>query len=1089
MHVLKPWHTLTRSIWLGYVFFVVYGSLVPLDFKPLPLDQAWAIFQRIPMYKLGVESRADWIANGILYVPVGFLSAYMLLQKTAETRRVPLFFLAGLFSAALAFSVEFTQIFFPPRTVSLNDLLAECIGSLCGLMLAARYSGWFKTMFGNPGRLSLRLLEAYLLGYIAFSLFPYDILLSGVELERKLHGNNWGWLLAGDRHEKILLILKSCSEIILTLPFGLFLGYRSMHQPATYKKAVLLGVLLGCLIEIAQFFTATGISQGLSILTRIVGVCGGLALWHRRADYAPERLAALAQRYMLPLGVIYLLALLHVNGWFSHRWNGTDFAISRLSDLHFLPFYYHYFTTEANALVSLVVVCLTYLPIGLLVWSNQGTSSQAFFYAFFAASLVETGKLFLQGMHPDPTNIMLGALTGGGMVYLAKTLGEVASSVPSTIEIAASQTPKPPKGQRTAPPDKPSPISGEPARRWMPYVTLLPSLAFAAYWAATFPTQPALLCLFLASCAAIVWRRPALLVAILPAALPIIDFAPWSGRFYLDEFDLLVLVSLAIGYTRIPPAPREKRYTDPLFALASSLLAISFTISAVRGLAPWQIPDANAFTNYYSPFNALRIGKGALWAFLAYGLLRRMISAGINVQRLFTWGLIAGLSLTVAVVFWERAAFSGLFNFASDYRITGPFSAMHTGGAYIECFLAIAVPFLVIPVLHSRRWIIRIAGATLLLATTYALMVTFSRNGYLAFGVALAIVLFFVTFKSGRWQQRSLLVAALAGAMLAVALPVFTGQFAQDRIATVSKDYVVRQAHWEDALNTRTPDLLTTLFGMGLGRYPETHYLLSREDSHSGTYRLVSEAQETFLRLVSGSSIYVEQLVSVQPQQKYILKFDVRADRPDATITTPICEKWLLASFNCIWNTVSIGKEAGVWRHFEVQLSADRLSLSPWYSRRSIKLGLYNGNNKTIIDVDNVRLETVQGDNLLVNGDFSKEMDHWFFSADSHLQWHAKSLPVAVLFDQGWFGLIALCIFSGLVIKRAAGRAWRGNLSAAAALASFIGFLVVGLFDTLIDTPRFLLLFLLLGWFSGFRNFTELTERRTGFMHSQTKSA
>jgi hypothetical protein len=97
------------------------------------------------------------------------------------------------------------------------------------------------------------------------------------------------------------------------------------------------------------------------------------------------------------------------------------------------------------------------------------------------------------------------------------------------------------------------------------------------------------------------------------------------------------------------------------------------------------------------------------------------------------------------------------------------------------------------------------------------------------------------------------------------------------------------------------------------------------------------------------------------------------------------------------------------------------------------------------------------------------------------LQWHAKSLPVAVLFDQGWFGLLTLSIFSILVIKRAAGRAWRGDLSAAAALASISSFLVVGLFDTLIDGPRFLLLLLLLGWFCGFRNLKDSNEPQNGW--------
>ena len=60
-------------LWLGYVAFVIYGSLVPLQYKARSMDSAIAAFQKIPFLKLGIESRADWISNGVLYVPVGIL--------------------------------------------------------------------------------------------------------------------------------------------------------------------------------------------------------------------------------------------------------------------------------------------------------------------------------------------------------------------------------------------------------------------------------------------------------------------------------------------------------------------------------------------------------------------------------------------------------------------------------------------------------------------------------------------------------------------------------------------------------------------------------------------------------------------------------------------------------------------------------------------------------------------------------------------------------------------------------------------------------------------------------------------------------
>ena len=108
-----PRSDLSLLLWLAYVLFVVYGSLVPLQYKALPLNEAWAAFQNIPFLQLGVESRADWVANGVLYVPVAFLTTHLLVQSVRKIPRIFLFVLAAAFSIALAVAVEFTQLYFP----------------------------------------------------------------------------------------------------------------------------------------------------------------------------------------------------------------------------------------------------------------------------------------------------------------------------------------------------------------------------------------------------------------------------------------------------------------------------------------------------------------------------------------------------------------------------------------------------------------------------------------------------------------------------------------------------------------------------------------------------------------------------------------------------------------------------------------------------------------------------------------------------------------------------------------------------------------------------------------------------------------
>ncbi|MDP2783359.1 MAG: VanZ family protein, partial [Sulfurimicrobium sp.] len=598
---------------------------------------------------------------------------------------------------------------------------------------------------------------------------------------------------------------------------------------------------------------------------------------------------------------------------------------------------------------------------------------------------------------------------------------------------------------------------------------LIMGLGGVCWGVATFPIQPALLGLLFAGYATLLWYRPQFLLIVVPAALALFDLAPWSGRFYFDEFDFLLLTSVAIGYARLPPAPRHSK-RDLLFLSLAVLLGLCYAIGTVRGLLPWQMPEANAFTNYYSPYNALRIAKGALWAFLLYGLLGRLTASGQDVRGLFAQGMIAGLAGTIAILVWERFAFPGLFNFTDVYRVTGPFSQMHTGGADIEAYLTLSVPFLILLLFERRSWVTRLAGTALLVGATYGVMVTFSRIGYAAYGVALALALLAATAKSGnrvrtRPYKRGMAAFALAALVLAVAVPILKGPFTQARMSQTGSDLGIRLAHWADALQVRDPGWDTALFGMGIGSYPETHYWRS-EESRAATYRLGSETGNTFLRLGSGSPLYMEQFVTIKPQHDYSLSLNARSDQPDTQVTVSICEKWLLTSARCTFKSIEVTGN-GRWQPVQTHLQSGDVGSGPWYAARPVKLSIYNADAHAVVDVDSVRLQATDGGDLLVNGDFSRGLERWFFSVDNDRPWHIWSLPIQVRFDQGWLGVVALTLFAALGLWRAGRDAWRGDATAGAMLASSVGFLVIGTLDSLVDSPRLIMLFLLLIWFCG----------------------
>ena len=1092
-------------LWLGYVAFVIYGSLVPLQYKARSMDSAIAAFQQIPFLTLGIESRADWISNGVLYVPVGILTVLALRAVWPRLATMLALPIALIFCAALAIGVEFTQLFFPPRTVSQNDLMAELIGSVIGLVWVTRFSAWFASVFNSLLQDSQRLfhlaLDAYFVAYLAFALFPFDFLLSADEIANKANSNLWGWLLAGSGNRASIVVLRLTAEIALTLPLGWWLArgvreraarrraHRQLHRRSpesishgqspnhashshshpprvNYGLTVAFGLALGLLLEITQFFIASGTSQGLSVLTRLFGVVAGAVLSQYAIGWKLEDAARLIRRFFWLLLLSYLLALLEVNGWLSTQWQGVDYAAEQWGKVNFMPFYYHYFTTEAVALFSLSAVFFSYLPMGVLCWAYRVNTAVAVLSAMLVATLIETGKLFIQGMHPDPTN----ALIASAAIWLTLAV----------LRLAAN-----PRTMAATSPGAPGPVITQPGSQSPTQVVVLAAVCAAALlWAVTLPGAPVLASGVLLAAGVVVWFKPLWAFGIISAALPVFDLAPLTGRFYFDEFDVLIALTLCIAFAKAPAAKptqagRTKRRfaaSDPWPAAVAILFGITLAISTIVGLSPWQWPDLNAFNSYFSPYNALRIAKGAVWACLFWWLAKRFSGLGIDPRRPFAWGMAGGLALTVIVIIWERLAFPGLWVFSSDYRVTGPFSATHTGGAYIDCFIAAAIPFLIVLTLEQRHWLVKIAGLGLILASTYALVVTFSRGGYLAYAVAVAVVMLAlvltVVLKSTRKLRHSLVLVGLALAMLLVALPVFMSNFMQARLVSANADFDFRTAHWADALAIRDPDLMTSLFGMGVGRFPETKYWRSTLHPKVATYRLLSEQKEgrdnTFLRLDAGESIGLEQFVAIEPGQKYWLKFDVRPSHANTQVTIPICEKWLLTSFQCVNPSIDLGAQKASWRSVELQVDTRDFARRAWPSGRPVKLSLTHSLANSTLDFDNLHLLDENGAELLRNGDFAHGLDHWFFSivGTLHAHWRTHNLFVATLFDQGWFGLVALVALLGLASVRAAKGVWQGNVIAAGSLAALCGFVVGGLFDTQIDAPRFLLLLLLLVWAS-----------------------
>ena len=246
-------------------------------------------------------------------------------------------------------------------------------------------------------------------------------------------------------------------------------------------------------------------------------------------------------------------------------------------------------------------------------------------------------------------------------------------------------------------------------RRVSPVVVLCGCVAVASalvggILALHYPIAPVAVFVALALWIAINVRWPRAWLVAIPALLPICGFATWTGWFTFEELDLLILGTAAGGYARRAwvqgldaAGTRAPSVRTPLIAIILALLfALSYGLSLQRGIV-----DAGEFRfdwigNYESAMNSVRLVKSFAGALLLWPLLHAALRTdGERALDLLAAGLSLGLGAASLAALWERVAFTDLLNFSTDYRTTALFWEMHVGGAALDGFLALTVPFAV----------------------------------------------------------------------------------------------------------------------------------------------------------------------------------------------------------------------------------------------------------------------------------------------------------------------------------------------------------------------------------------------------------
>ena len=419
-----------------YLVFVVYGSLVPLRPVLIPFDEAWQRFLSIRTLRLGILARADWVANLLLMLPLAFLWLAALGTGREAAGRAILSAAVWIGCIALALAIEFTQVYFPQRTVSVNDIVAEGIGATLGVLLwwitgdrGARWLRRWQETRGAPN-LAEQAVWAYAGLLVLYNLLPLDLAPSPWDLLQKFREGRLVLVPFGFETSDVpARLYEVASGIAVWAPLA---ALWVLSRRKTPVQSWVASTGIAAAIEAVQLFVYTRVSDVTDVLIAALGAAigaWGIARIVRRGKEAAPRTREAARARWIAAGIalgIAWLAVLAVVFWypFDVRMERA-FVLSRLDLLRKVPFQSYYFTSEFMAITQAFRHALFLVPWGAALgiagvpltknrwrWVYHAFATCA---AVLVPAVIEAGQLALPGKYPDSTDLALeaiGALAG-----------------------------------------------------------------------------------------------------------------------------------------------------------------------------------------------------------------------------------------------------------------------------------------------------------------------------------------------------------------------------------------------------------------------------------------------------------------------------------------------------------------------------------------------------------------------------------------------------------------------------------------------------------------------------------------------------
>lgn len=408
--------------------FIIYGSLVPFTFETMPLSRAVTDFQGIVTSPPGSFSKTNLLANIIIGIPGPFLLLGAFHKRNTRPS-LPLLAAALLYSALLAATAEFLQLFVPSRITMLSDILAQTAGGFMGLLTWLWVGPYIRSMLkalmfpDNTIDTGAFIFYSYLAVLFLMHALPLDLSPKPGDLYNQwLDGRIV--LVPFSSLTGFLDIFKHLPAIIIWIPVGWYLSSIKNWSIPLSCFAVFIGIFL---LEFMQLVIMSRTTDITDIILAITGGLAGSAFARSKAVQNTERRPDSGQN-ILWAALLFTAWLAFVVAVFWLPFTFTfdkQFLKESISGIGLTPLQMYTRKPYLHSALNILSIIVYFLPLGILFstfvtrhFSGQPARAMSLLFLILAgllAGIIEFGQVFIPERYPDITDwlcMLAGAMLG-----------------------------------------------------------------------------------------------------------------------------------------------------------------------------------------------------------------------------------------------------------------------------------------------------------------------------------------------------------------------------------------------------------------------------------------------------------------------------------------------------------------------------------------------------------------------------------------------------------------------------------------------------------------------------------------------------